>query len=123
MASSDAFDSPLIDPGFLTTDFDVLAFREGVKISKRFMTASTWDQFIIGPYGDFKFATDDEAIDSYIRSNARSIRHPVGTAAMSAWDAKNGVVNPDLTVKKVRGLRIVDASIMVRAFISVTNIP
>ena len=32
---------------------------------------------------------------------------------MSAWNATGGVVKPDLTVKKVRGLRIVDASILV----------
>jgi choline dehydrogenase-like flavoprotein len=40
--------------------------------------------------------------------------HLVGSAAMSAPDADYGVVNPDLRVKGVTGLRIVDASVMVR---------
>lgn len=41
--------------------------------------------------------------------------HALGTAAMSAEDAKDGVVNPDLRVKGAAGLRIVDASVLPKA--------
>ena len=40
--------------------------------------------------------------------------HPVGTASMTARDAKWGVVDPDLKVKGVEGVRVVDASVLVR---------
>lgn len=40
--------------------------------------------------------------------------HPVGTASMTARDAKWGVVDPDLKVKGVEGVRVVDASVFVR---------
>ena len=43
--------------------------------------------------------------------------HPVGTASMTARDAKWGVVDPDLKVKGVEGVRVVDASVFVRRLI------
>jgi len=42
--------------------------------------------------------------------------HAVGTASMSPKGASWGVVDPDLTVKKVQGLRIVDASVLASTF-------
>ncbi|KAI0321297.1 alcohol oxidase [Amylostereum chailletii] len=110
--STDPFDSPIIDPKFLSTDFDVFATREAAKAIQRFMAADAWAGYVIGPYGDFQFSTTDDQIDAFARQTAGTVFHPVGTASMSGWNATDGVVNPDLTVKKVKGLRIVDASVM-----------
>ena len=64
-------------------------------------------------------------MEEYIRNNADHAAHPVGTAAMSSSkedsDGKLGVVDPDLRVKKVRGLRVVDASVVVSGHISVVS--
>ena len=38
--------------------------------------------------------------------------HPVATSSMSPWGSRTGVVNPDLTLKGVFGVRIVDASVI-----------
>ena len=57
--------------------------------------------------------TDDE-LDDYIRQGAVSFFHPVATAAMSPVGAGWGVVDPDLRVKGVLGLRVVDAAVAVR---------
>ncbi|KAJ3731443.1 glucose-methanol-choline oxidoreductase, partial [Lentinula guzmanii] len=43
--------------------------------------------------------------------SSSSTAHPVGTVAMSAKDADNGVVDPDSILKGVDGLRVVDASV------------
>ena len=80
------------------------------------MSASTWNGFVIAPTQNL--ATDEE-LDEYIQQTAAFACHPVGTAAMSASDSGWGVVNPDLKVKGVAKLRIVDASIMVGGFLLV----
>ncbi|KAG6867838.1 hypothetical protein C0993_010411 [Termitomyces sp. T159_Od127] len=110
--SSDPFDPPIIDPRYLTSEFDIFALREAVKSSRRFLAAPAWKDYVIGPAGDIANATTDELLDTFIRQNAGSPAHPVGTAAMSAKNASFGVVDPDLQAKGIMGLRIVDASVM-----------
>ncbi|KAF8895897.1 hypothetical protein CPB84DRAFT_1636308, partial [Gymnopilus junonius] len=84
LASSNPFDNPLIDPGCLSTEFDIFTMVQTIKDVQTFTAVSPW---------------------------AGTFSHPVGTAAMSPFDANWGVVNPDLTLKGAKGLRIVDASV------------
>ncbi|KIM44803.1 GMC oxidoreductase [Hebeloma cylindrosporum] len=112
LRSSNPFDKPLIDPNYLTTEFDIFTMREGVKAVKRFAAAPAFSDYVVGPFGDsFSAATTDAATDDYVRGLTTTIFHPVGTASMSRSFSKHGVVNPDLTVKGVDGLRVVDASV------------
>ena len=53
---------------------------------------------------------DDDALRAYVHQNANSLFHAVGTCAMGASDA--AVTTPDLRVRGVAGLRVVDASVM-----------
>ncbi|KAF9447311.1 GMC oxidoreductase [Macrolepiota fuliginosa MF-IS2] len=110
--SSNPFDSPLINPGYYTSEFDLPAVREGVKSAIRFSKAAVWENIITGLVGPLANAPTDADIDAVIRNNTLSALHPVGTAAMSPKNASWGVVDPDLLVKHVYGLRIVDASIL-----------
>ncbi|PPQ71985.1 hypothetical protein CVT26_007141 [Gymnopilus dilepis] len=113
LASSNPYDKPLIDPRYLTTDFDVFTMRSAVQAILRFTGAPAWSDYITGRYGStFQQATTDSTIDAYVRSLTTTIFHPFGTAAMTPANAKTGVVNPDLTVKGTSGLRIVDASVI-----------
>ncbi|KAJ8509457.1 hypothetical protein ONZ45_g8377 [Pleurotus djamor] len=111
LKSSNPWEDPIIDPGFLTSPLDVRIYREAYKAVHRFISAPVFDGYILGPFGEGNATTDDE-IDAYVRKYTTSVWHPVGTAAMSQVHSKSGVVNPDLTVKGVSGLRVVDASIM-----------
>lgn len=110
LASSNPFTKPLINPNFLTTAFDIYAIREAVKASKRFASAYAWAGYVLSPYGGLS-ATSDADIDAFVRETASTMFHPVGTASMTAKDAKWGVVDPDLRVKGVEGVRVVDASV------------
>ncbi|KAF8952491.1 hypothetical protein BDZ97DRAFT_1930760 [Flammula alnicola] len=110
--STNPFDQPLINPQYLTTDFDIFAMREAVKAIKRLAGAPAFSNYVIGPFGNtFQQATTDAAIESYVRGLTTTIFHPVGTAAMSTSSSKSGVVGPDLKVKGADGLRVIDASV------------
>ncbi|KAJ4473745.1 alcohol oxidase [Lentinula aciculospora] len=108
--STNPFDAPLIDPGLLSAQIDIHILREAIRTAHRFINASTaWSDYILQ---DLTNATTDDQIDEFIRDNAVSFFHPVATAAMSPFNTTDwGVVNPDLRVKGVKGLRIVDASV------------
>jgi choline dehydrogenase-like flavoprotein len=58
-------------------------------------------------------AVSDDELDAFIAGNFATTWHPASTAKMSPKGADYGVVDPDLKVKGIRGLRIVDASVMV----------
>ncbi|KAG6841012.1 hypothetical protein C0991_002642 [Blastosporella zonata] len=110
--SNNPFDAPLIDPGLLNTDFDKLAMREAIKGASRFIQAPAWSGYVDGPAGALADAVDDASIDSYVANNTGTLFHPVGTASMSPKGASSGVTDPDLLVKKVTGLRVVDVSVL-----------
>ncbi|KIJ56360.1 GMC oxidoreductase [Sphaerobolus stellatus SS14] len=110
--STDPFVAPVIDLGLLKTGFDIAAYREGVKLARRFVSAQAWNGFIIGPVGSIVNATTDAEIEAWLRANSGTTYHLVGTAAMSPYLATYGVVDPDLCVKRVSGLRVVDASVL-----------
>lgn len=113
LRSNNFFDTPLIDPALLKTDFDKAAMRAAVKSTLKFLTAPSWSGYVISPVNGLESAKTDAQIDAYVQNNAATIFHPVGTASMSPKGAKNGVVDPDLKVKKVAGVRVVDASVLV----------
>ena len=120
--SSNPFDAPLIDPNFFTTNFDIFAMREAIKSARRFVTAPAWNGYTTGRFTGTNATTDDE-IDAFIRSTAVTIFHPMGTASMSPKGASWGVVDPDLRVKGIVGLRIVDNSVVVGSiFLSLVGI-
>ncbi|KIJ56322.1 GMC oxidoreductase [Sphaerobolus stellatus SS14] len=112
ISSADPYVAPVIDLAVLQTTFDISSYREGVKMAKAFTSAPAWKGFIIGLVGSIANATTDAEIEAWLRANTIVTGHIVGTAAMSPYNATHGVVNPDLTVKGVSGLRIVDASVL-----------
>ncbi|KAJ4469311.1 pyranose dehydrogenase [Lentinula aciculospora] len=129
---SNPFTPPLIDPGYLTVDFDVAAIKEAFKILYTFLNASVWDDYILEPPVGLPSIPDfftmnstqlDAQLESYVRNSTSSSAHPVGTVAMSAKNASYGVLDPDLKVKGVDGLRVVDASAFPFVTCSHTQVP
>lgn len=84
-----------------------------VKVARRFIQASPWNGYILGRFGTLANAITDDEILSAARKEVVTIWHPCCTASMSARNASWGVVDPNLLVKGVSGLRIVDASMIV----------
>ncbi|KZT38918.1 alcohol oxidase [Sistotremastrum suecicum HHB10207 ss-3] len=111
LASADPFTFPIIDPAFLTSEFDVLVARFAFKSVRQFMNATSWQGFNLGLAPD-SIAETDEEIDAFLRNNTAPIWHPVGTNRIQSKDGKEvGVVDSKLLVNGVTGLRVVDASV------------
>ncbi len=110
--STNPFAAPLISPNMLDTEVDIVIMRESVRAIKRFVSAPAWKDYVISPFGNLS-ATADADIDSYVRQHTTTVFHPTSTASMTSEASKNGVVNPDFTVKGADGLRIVDLSVFV----------
>ncbi|KAF5384221.1 hypothetical protein D9615_003450 [Tricholomella constricta] len=106
--SNDPFEHPIINPAYAGSDLDMYILREGIRSAQRLAEAPAIRNYV-GP-ALFSPTTDAE-LDEFIRSNGTNLHHPVGTAGMSAKDANYGVVDPDLRVKGVAGLRIIDSSV------------
>lgn len=115
LASSNPFDKPLLDPNYFSSEFDVHSMIQSIKDMQAFISTDLWKKVDITPSDNLANAQTNEQLEAYIRNQSVSIYHSIGTARMSSFGAKWGVVNPDLLVKGTRGLSIVDASIFVRA--------
>jgi choline dehydrogenase len=111
LASADPFADPAIFANYLATEEDRRALREGFKMvrevaGQKALLAIRGDEVEPG----LQVQTDDE-IDAFIRKNAETIYHPVGTCRMGAAGDPMAVVDAELKVQGLAGLRVVDASI------------
>jgi choline dehydrogenase-like flavoprotein len=102
---------------------DIAIVRQALKKLVFFTTAPTFRAALGGPVGGIKNIIDSnfdgKVVEDYVKANAASIHHVSGSCQMTKrGDEKYGVVDPDLKVKGVKGLRIVDASIFVSFFYS-----
>lgn len=114
LRSSDPYARPRIDYNLLSHPFDIAALAEGIRVLKRFYSGPAWEGYITGFRGPDPDRVTPAEWDTLVRQSAATSLHPVGSARMGrTGDMNDGVVDPDLKVKGVRGLRIVDASVIV----------
>ncbi|MGE0279800.1 MAG: GMC family oxidoreductase [Rhizobiaceae bacterium] len=121
LRSSDMADKPLVDPNFLAEPDDLKTSVEGVKISREVMHQSAFSKYVTRehfPSLDVKTQSD---LEGYARQYGRTSYHPVGTCRMGSDE--RSVVDPQLRVRGVDGLRICDSSVMPSLVGSNTNAP
>jgi len=119
--SADPTDYPAIQPNYLSDPLDqevaIASLKWGRKIA---------EQPALAPYIDHEMAPgpgfdSDQMLLAYAKAAGGTIYHPVGTCQMGR--GPNAVVDPELRVYGVEGLRVVDASIMPRLVSGNTNAP
>jgi choline dehydrogenase-like flavoprotein len=121
LASADPMATPLIDPNFLAERDDVERMVRGVKLMRKILQQPALANYGAKELADSAAAQDDGQIEQLLRSRADSVYHPVGSCRMGpgAMD----VVDHELRVHGMQGLRVVDASIMPQVVSGNTNAP
>ena len=121
LASNDPAAAPLIDPNYWSDPHDRKMSLEGLKIAREILQQDALKPYVMaerlpGP----KVVSDDDLFD-YACANAKTDHHPVGTCRMGT-DAM-AVVDLELKVRGLEGLRVCDSSIMPRVPSCNTNAP
>jgi choline dehydrogenase-like flavoprotein len=113
----------IIDPKYLTHDDDKKVMIDGVRKAREILATSVFKQYQSREIGPGPEAQTDEQILEFIRKRGESIYHPIGTCKMGRADDPTTVVDETLCVKGVKGLRVVDASVMPSLIGGNTNAP
>lgn len=129
LRSNNPFDYPYIYPNYFKDDFDMKTLMEGVKIAIATSRTKSMQRFgsqmvaynFPGCGHVTKFT--DAHWECMIRQYSVTIYHPVGTCKMGPYWDEEAVVDPQLRVYGVRGLRVIDASIMPKLVGANTNAP
>lgn len=118
LAGADPRAAPLIDFGALGDDRDLALLVRSIGISRRILAQPAWEP-VRGP--EVAPGQGVESLEEFVRDTCTTAFHPVGTCKMGVDDT--AVVDPELKVRGVEGLRVVDASIMPTIIGGNTNAP
>ena len=121
LRSTDPFDTPKIDPNYLATEEDRRVMREGLKIMRDVIGQNALKPYRGPEMSPGESVKTDEEIDTFVRQNAETIYHPVGTVRMGADE--RAPLDGQLRLRGVDGLRVVDASVMPTLIGGNTNAP
>jgi choline dehydrogenase len=119
--SADPAVAPVIQPNYLEAEEDRRALREGVRLAREVFAQPAFDPYRGPELMPGAHVQTDDQIDLFVRKTAETIYHPVGSAKMGVDE--NSVVDPQLRVRGIEGLRVVDASVMPALVSGNTNAP
>ncbi|MCP5395277.1 MAG: choline dehydrogenase [Sphingomonadaceae bacterium] len=110
LASADPGSPPVIDQNYNATENDRRVIRRGVQIAREVFNQPAFDDYRGDELAPGPQVQSDAEIDAYIRATAEADYHSVGTARMGSDPM--AVVDSQLRVRGLEGLRVIDASIM-----------
>jgi len=119
--NNDFQQDPKIELNMLSHPDDLTAMVEAVKINLNIFSQQAFDEGRGKPIFPSKAKLTDEEIENFVREKANLVYHPGGTCKMG--QDKDAVVNDRLQVYGIKGLRVVDASIMPTLVGGNTNSP
>lgn len=114
LASAEPSAAPLIDPRYLTdaAGHDLRTMCAGVELAQQVLRADALASYVGAPLEPDSWLEGDDQRARFVREQAETLYHPVGTCRMG--HDLGSVVDPELRVRGVQGLSVIDASVMPR---------
>jgi choline dehydrogenase-like flavoprotein len=112
LASDDPTALAMIRSNFLSTEKDWRTARTGVELARDLASKPALAPFVEAEAVPGAAKTSTEDIDNHIRNTAITVHHPLGTCRMGLEGDAMAVVDQELKVRGVEGLRVIDASVM-----------
>jgi choline dehydrogenase len=119
LRSNSPLDTALLQPNYLLSDEDVQVFLKGIELSRELAHSRAFGEYTKLEIAPGPHVTSEADLRGFVRENAGTLWHAVGTCKMGR-DAM-AVVDPQLRVHGVQGLRVADASVMPRIVAGNTN--
>ncbi len=120
LRSAHPFEAPVIQPNYLESEADLKVLLEGCKLSYKILQAAAFRPYMKEIHFPAQLGSDEE-LAVHIRKTLETVYHPVGTCKMGHDEM--AVVDSNLSVHGIKGLRVVDASIMPTVVSGNTNAP
>ncbi|MDE3079283.1 MAG: GMC family oxidoreductase N-terminal domain-containing protein [Paracoccaceae bacterium] len=121
LSAPDPTAAPVIQPNYLSTPGDRLTAARAIRLTRRIMEQEPMAKYRPEEFKPGPQAQDDHHLAEAAGRIGTTIFHPVGTVRMGTDDG--AVVSPDLRLRGIEGLRVVDASVMPRITSGNTNSP
>jgi choline dehydrogenase len=121
LRSNDPREAPMIQPNYLDSDVDRRTLRDGIRLVRDVLRQPAMRPYLGAEIEPGRAIERDDELDAWIRARAETIYHPVGTARMG--HDPMAVVDERCRVHGIRGLRVVDASVMPTLVGGNTNAP
>jgi choline dehydrogenase-like flavoprotein len=121
LASADPRAHPLIDPNYFAEEYDLKTSIAGFRLAREIMAQPAFRPFVRAERQPGPEVESDADLMAYARQHGKTDYHPVGSCKMGVDEA--AVVDPELRVRGLQGLRVCDSSIMPRLVSSNTNAP
>ncbi|MET9325354.1 GMC family oxidoreductase N-terminal domain-containing protein [Tsukamurella sp. NPDC003166] len=119
--SANPLEQPSIDPGYLSDPQDTEVLMEGIGMIREVMRHPSVSPMVTEEFTPGAAFMDDAALRRELPNRVHSVYHPVGTCRMGTDE--RSVVDPELRVNGIEGLRVADASIMPSITGGNTNAP
>jgi choline dehydrogenase/4-pyridoxate dehydrogenase len=112
LRSADPRDKVRILQNFLDSEYDRKTLRDGLRLVREIATQKPLDAFRGEEIAPGPAVQSDDEIDAYVRETGWTAHHPLGSCKMGGDGDAGAVVDPELRVRGVEGLRVVDASVI-----------
>jgi choline dehydrogenase-like flavoprotein len=119
LSSPDPAAPAVIDPNFLAEPEDYEPLLRAVRFCRRVFASPAFARYRASEFRPGPQVAEDEALRAYIRDTGANVHHPAGTCRIGVGE--DAVVDPELKVKGIEGLRVADASVMPRLVGGNTN--